>query len=311
MEMTFPESLKCLPIWILWKLELDKNGRSTKVPYSANYDGRASSINENTWSTYKKTVAKYESHASEYDGIGIMISPKYQLIFIDIDHCITSEDGVTKISPVAEDIVNTANNQFVELSQSGTGLHILAFGSIEKSFKNSKNGVEMYREKRFVAMTGKAVVDCEPHLDSKALSLIYEKYKPEKRTQKRTVKPFESKPNTLSLSDKEVLKRASERGKKFKYLYDGDFSSVGYGSQSEADLGLCIILAFWTDCDIEAMDRIFRSSGLYREKWEREDYRSRTLSEACDNCSETYSEYVRRKSREEAEAFEKVFLSEW
>ncbi len=309
--MIFPESLKSLPIWILWKLELDKNGRLTKIPYSAKYDGRASSTNENTWSTYSETLKKYEAHSSDYDGIGIMISTKYQLIFIDIDHCISKEDGETKVSPVAEDILERLCDQFVELSQSGTGLHIIALGNIEKNFKNSENGVEMYREKRFVAMTGNAISDGEPHIDNESLALIYDKYKTVKKPPKRSIQPQKKNESQLTLSDKDIVKKACERGNKFKYLYEGDFASAGYESQSEADLSLCMILAFWTDCDSESIDRIFRTSGLYREKWDREDYRNRTISEAINNCDETLSEYIERKNREEAEEFEKIFLSEW
>jgi hypothetical protein len=36
-------------------------------------------------------------------------------------------------------------------------------------------------------------------------------------------------------------------------------------------------LVFWTDGDADAVDRLFRQSGLYREKWERDDYRTRTI----------------------------------
>ncbi len=42
----------------------------------------------------------------------------------------------------------------------------------------------------------------------------------------------------------------------------------GYSSQSEADLALCSILAFWTGKDSEWIDRLFRKSGLMRGKWD-------------------------------------------
>ena len=42
----------------------------------------------------------------------------------------------------------------------------------------------------------------------------------------------------------------------------------GYPSASEADLGLCKILAFWTGNDAERIDRLFRRSGLMRNKWD-------------------------------------------
>jgi len=306
----FPESIKCLPVWILWKLEPDKSGRLTKVPYSAKYDGRASSTNENTWSTFENTMSKYEDHSGEYDGIGIMLSTKYQIVFIDIDHCISYEDGSEdpKLSPTAEDILNHMESQFIELSQSGTGVHILAVGDFEKNFKNSETGVEMYKEKRFVAMTGKALAENEPHWDPENIMYIYNKYKATQKGTKRLRKAPPKREVCLCLDDKKIIERASDNAK-FKKLYVGDWSE--YGSQSEGDLAMCSLLAFWTDCDPEAIDRIFRETGLYREKWEREDYRSETIRKACDGCEETLSEYSHRQRKEEIRRYEQSLFSKW
>jgi hypothetical protein len=41
-------------------------------------------------------------------------------------------------------------------------------------------------------------------------------------------------------------------------------------------------LAWWTDRDRHQTDRLFRQSGLYRKKWERDDYRERTLDKALE-----------------------------
>lgn len=66
--------------------------------------------------------------------------------------------------------------------------------------------------------------------------------------------------------------RKQKNGDKFIRLYDkGDFSE--YGSQSEADAALCALIAFRTGADPDAIDEVFRSSALYRSKWERDDYR--------------------------------------
>jgi putative DNA primase/helicase len=68
-------------------------------------------------------------------------------------------------------------------------------------------------------------------------------------------------------------------GEKFGRLWIGDAS--GYASDSEADLALCSLLAFWVGSDAERFDRLFRQSGLCREKWlRRADYRQRTIEEA-------------------------------
>ncbi len=58
-------------------------------------------------------------------------------------------------------------------------------------------------------------------------------------------------------------------------LWGGDMS--GYDADpSRADLALLNRLARYT-CNPEQIDRVFRRSGLYRPKWERADYRERTI----------------------------------
>lgn len=90
------------------------------------------------------------------------------------------------------------------------------------------------------------------------------------------------------MSDEEVIERASksESGATFVGLYHGDLSNAD-GDHSKADLQLCNYLAFWTNCDQEQMDRIFRSSGLMRDKWlslrGSETYGHMTMARACES----------------------------
>ncbi|MGV8129572.1 MAG: bifunctional DNA primase/polymerase [Methanolinea sp.] len=84
--------------------------------------------------------------------------------------------------------------------------------------------------------------------------------------------------NVARGSDDEILSRCLKTSKgKFKALFEGDIS--GYSSPSEADLALCTILAMHTR-DAGQIDRLFRQSGLNREKWDREDYSGRTIAKA-------------------------------
>jgi hypothetical protein len=57
------------------------------------------------------------------------------------------------------------------------------------------------------------------------------------------------------------------------------------GDHSQADLALCNELAKWCGPDHARIDALFRESGLYRGKWEREDYRRRTIALACNRAS--------------------------
>jgi len=83
----------------------------------------------------------------------------------------------------------------------------------------------------------------------------------------------------VDLPDVELLGRAtaSKSGETIQALLDGDDSlwsgrDSRYPSQSEADMGLCFFLGFWTGGNPDRMDRLFRNSGLFREKWDRRHY---------------------------------------
>jgi hypothetical protein len=66
---------------------------------------------------------------------------------------------------------------------------------------------------------------------------------------------------------------------KFEALMAGQWEPL-YRSQSEADLALCGFLARQHRCDPCKINEEFRKSGLYRDKWEREDYRNETIDKA-------------------------------
>jgi putative DNA primase/helicase len=85
-----------------------------------------------------------------------------------------------------------------------------------------------------------------------------------------------------------VVRKASSasNGERFDRLWAGDTSD--YGSHSGADLALCGMLAFWTRGDAVRTDALFRQSGLYRTKWDRDDYREKTIAEALSGKTEFY-----------------------
>lgn len=296
-------------IWALWKLEPGTNGRMSKVPYSALYNGRASSTNPQTWTDYETAVATLNKGV--YRGLSIAIPEEEPLIFIDLDHCI-GEDG--QLSEVAQDVVSHFPASFMEVSQSGKGIHILTLGEVPKSFKNTELGIEVYNRARFCALTGNAIQPLEPTEEQESLDYICEKYGPRKKAREvKTPKPAVPleplKTEPLSDEDEDIIHRASRMrygGQRFSDLYAGRWQDH-YGSQSEADLSFCNTLAFWCNRDPRAMNRIFCSSKLFRDKWLREDYRTDTINTAINSCKETAVEYKTRKRIEEINAYEKTF----
>jgi hypothetical protein len=95
--------------------------------------------------------------------------------------------------------------------------------------------------------------------------------------------------------DFDLIERARRagNGNKFRALWDGDDGLHG-GDTSAADLALCGILAFWTGKDARRIDRIFRMSRRWRDKWDAkhfangDTYGAGTIATAIKGCREVY-----------------------
>lgn len=73
---------------------------------------------------------------------------------------------------------------------------------------------------------------------------------------------------------------------------DGNMSAYE-GDQNRADMALCDMLAYWTGKNAGQMDRIFRTSGLMRDKWDRptagSTYGAITIQNAIDTATSVYN----------------------
>ena len=304
----FPNTMRTLPNWVLWKLET-VNDRQTKVPFSI-YHRHASSTNPKTWTTFENALRVYES-SDEYSGIGFVFTLDSGIVFIDIDHCLNEHgEGDDRMKDI---LSKFEGKTFAEYSQSGTGVHIFVKGTIPRSFKNDKQNVEMYAEKRFCAMTGDAIYKSDISTNQSALDYVFEEYRTPERKKKDEGSSFSYTRRRLTADDRDILNKARENtrtGQEFSKLFDdGDWT--GLESQSNADFRLCVMLSFWCDRDFDTIDNLFRQSALCREKWmKREDYRRNTIERARECCEESYSEFVARKRREELTDYER-FISQW
>src|SRR5947209_12378650 len=76
-----------------------------------------------------------------------MLTPP--LVFLDLDHCVSKDTGEI-IDPQEAAIVKSLNS-YTEISPSGTGVHVLAYGSLPG--KNFHTAIEMYATDRFATIT--------------------------------------------------------------------------------------------------------------------------------------------------------------
>ncbi len=154
----------------------------------------------------------------------------------------------------------------------------------------------MYDHGRYFAVTGQhwpgtpeMIEDRQAEVDALYHQLFPEKQK--KRPERETA--HSPQPEARSLADDELVEKATKakNGDKFARLFAGDTSDYD-GDESRADAAFCVMLAFWTDRDFIQMDRIFRSSGLMRPKWEEKrgesTYGELTIHKACSLVQETY-----------------------
>ncbi|MCL2072084.1 MAG: DNA primase, partial [Oscillospiraceae bacterium] len=232
------------------------------------------------------------------------------IVGIDIDHCIS--DG--KLNETATAILAKLPPTYVEYSPSGSGLHIFLKGSLPKGGnRNSETGVEMYSTARYFTMTGNRYANCADEIadDDGVLAWIHSTYvKPKKPPKSQSATKFDPLETGL-IPDAQILEmaRKSKDGGAFEKLYSGNWQDK-YKSQSEADFALCCKLAFWTAKDETQIDRLFRQSGLMREKWDTSNgdstYGAMTVRNACGATSKTFKPTKKsaQKESDTSEIFE-------
>lgn len=253
-----PKEMQSLPQWACYRSFLDtEKGKYKKVIISPITKEYAKSNAPETWASYEEAKAFYLKY--KYDGLTFVLTSG--IVFIDIDHAIVDDEI---ISEEAQQLLSLLPDTFAERSVSGSGIHILFKGNLPENAlkRNDAKGLEMYDTRRFVCMTGNLIGE------NIALADYSEKTEELNYTfiGKRKIQTFRQQ--VCELSDSELIEKisASKQGTKFKNLYSG--STVGYETHSSADYALASILAWWTQ-DFNQVDRIFRSSGLMREKWNR------------------------------------------
>ena len=281
-----PEELRKNAEWCVWKRET-RGGKPTKVPYNPMTGERAETNNPDTFGSFDLADECYK--IDDYDGVGIRVSNGFSAV--DIDHCV--ENGV--LSDLAMSIIGRLKS-YTEYSPSKTGVRIIfkvaddyQYDADTYYLKNPHNGVEVYvcgATNRFVTITGNTVYGYPVRDVTDELKPVLDEFMTRPVRQKLSSIP--SVPaQPITLSDEQIIFKAAANSK-FRALFEGDISDYN-DDHSSADLALCNILAFWTGRDADAIDRIFRQSGLFRDKWLRDDYRNETIRKAITNCTEVYT----------------------
>lgn len=257
---SIPADLKGRKQWVLWRYEqIDRNQKPKKVPIDPRTDRRASISDPTTWADFNTTCAALEH--GEYHGMGFVFTKNDRYCGIDLDNCRNPETGV--IEPSAQEVIKKISS-YTEISPSGRGLHIIAKAQLPDGCRKADR-IEMYDHARYFTFTGDHVASTprQIHNRQREIDALHRQlFGSTKRTERQSS-------GASTLTDDEVLhqSRHASNSDKFHRLYAGDWSQL-YASQSQADLALCSILAYWTHGNADQIDRIFRTSGLFRDKWD-------------------------------------------
>jgi hypothetical protein len=307
-----PEEMKAQPRWLNWQAQLrttKQGSKWTKVPFQANLTKKAKSNDPKTWSTLAHAILGLRR--GDRNGIGFVFAPDDGITGIDLDHCRDPKTGA--IAPWAQEILTQFPGTYAEISPSGTGVKLFVRGTVPAGTK--KGDIEIYPAGRYFTVTGhrygdhpSALADCQD-----ALTVLYDRVKAEG---KETAPPdddhdreTQAAPQGGDLPDDKILElaRGAKNGAEFSALWGGTWEGA-YPSQSEADLALCSILAFYSGPHPDRIDRLFRQSGLFREKWDEkhhgngDTYGAATIKKAIEGRTEFYQPKRGKKKRRNATA---------
>lgn len=288
--MNIPAELKTVCQFCVWKFE-KRNGKKTKIPYDPKTGEKAKSNDARTFSDFRTAAATYA--IGGYDGLGICVGSGIGAF--DIDHCIR-EDGT--LNDVAAQVLSVFGTCYVEKSPSGFGLrgffHVPGDYVFDKTvyyINNRSKGLEVYMPgatNRFVTVTGDVYRTGDIPDNPESMTALLDSMM--RRARQVTSSHIEHR---SYLTDEAVVEHAlkSPTGDKFQKYMDGDWQEM-YDNQSDADMSFISMLAFWCGCDEEQMDRIYRSSGMMRPKWDRKQagttYGALTIRNAVNSCTSIY-----------------------
>jgi primase-polymerase (primpol)-like protein len=294
-----PVSLRQYEQWVCWTTQ-ERGGKATKVPLDpASVSGAyASTADPTTWGSFDAALQR--ATASDVDGIGFVFTSEDPFVGVDLDDC-RDESG---LSDEAIEII-TRLHSYTEVSPSGSGLHVLVRGVLPEGPRR-KGGVEAYDDARYFTMTGERLAGTPTEVAERSgpLRRVHERFLADESTEDQSLGESEIATGRVGLNidqsavteldDETLLEKAqdAENGEKFARLWGGD--TAGYESNSEADMALCCLLAFWTGRDPGRVDELFRRSGLLRAKWDDvhyadgSTYGEKTVERACQRITEAY-----------------------
>jgi hypothetical protein len=283
-----------------------KPGKMDKLPLNPTTLRLGAHNDPNHWLDADAALALAGGLGDAY-GVGFSFTANDPFWFLDIDGCATAGGW----SQLAKDLRAQLPGAAMEVSSSGTGLHLIGTGRAPiHACRDIARNIEFYTADRFVALTGTAARGSAaweaPATTLEAIVNTY--FAPDKPSVNGHDAEWWSETPVDAWRgpalDSELLRRAmasrslasafgdasraafadlwTANVEALQLAYPDADSDTGYNASS-ADAALAQHLAFWTGNHAERIQSLMWQSALVRDKWtEREDYYlPRTIRQAC------------------------------
>ncbi len=300
-----PDCLKQRSQWVCWKY-VERDGKASKCPVNPRNGKLARSNAPGTWTSFEDAI-NAARHNDQLAGVGFMFAADDPYTGIDLDQCIDAASG--QLKPWAKRIVSDLAS-YAEISPSGTGvkIFIIAEKPGERCRRRYKDGeVEIYDRGRFFTVTGKICKIAPASIESRQVQLNALYVEVFGQTEEPAKPVAASSPSDNGhLDDAEIIHLATTqsngRGERFKQLWAGDWQAH-FNSRSEADSSAVFTLAYYTK-DADQIDRMFRGSGLMRDKWDerhgKQTYGQLTINKALAKVTKQYRPRTQTSDKRES-----------
>ena len=144
----YPAQFLSLRRWVCYRRKKNDKDKLQNVPHLVS-GILGDVLDRKNWRSHAE--AEKARQAKKMDGLSFVLCADDGFVCIDLDACRDAEWGVTE--EWAEKIIEEVDS-YTELSPSGTGYHIWVSATIPKNSHASGSKLEMYSQKKVMAMSG-------------------------------------------------------------------------------------------------------------------------------------------------------------
>ena len=273
MHNNIPAELRALPQWVSVDMSIDdEDGLPKKSPLNPRFTHTPAKVNDrSTWGTFEEATANGRIP-------GFVLTKEDEYAIIDLDN--KPHNPATPAQLEIHNQILEGIDSYIERSISATGYHCVVKGEVPIGI--NFGNIELYSWGRMMIFTGDVVKDMPIEDYAEAVTNMYEGLNAARERSKPIVEVvLEQQDGHMSDGDIFDMGGSADNGTKFNDLCRGDWQHYNFPSQSEADLALLSMFAFYSK-DNEQCRRMFRMTELgKREKYQKDNNHINRLLTIC------------------------------